>query len=65
MAAITDVDRNPFENLCKGIHDFNEEELVRLREASEQVKAILKAANGRQQRKMDGKNQLKQMGTWS
>jgi hypothetical protein len=52
MAAISDLDRNPFENLCKDLHDFDREELARLHEAAEEVKEILRSANVRQQRRM-------------
>jgi hypothetical protein len=50
MASISDMDRNPFENLCKGVHDFNENELARLHKAAEEVKAVLQSANDRQQK---------------
>lgn len=49
MAVVSDLDRTVFENLCKGVHDFNEEELARLRRAAEEVKEIVKSANARQQ----------------
>jgi hypothetical protein len=49
VAFISDTDRNQFENLCKGVHDFNEEELERLHEAAEEVKAVLKSATDREQ----------------
>jgi hypothetical protein len=52
MAAIRDVDRNAFENLCKGVHDFEEQELARLHEAADLVKEIVESANARQQKKM-------------
>lgn len=60
MAAITDLDRNAFENLCKGVHDFNEEELVRLHKAAEEVIEVVKSANARQQKRM--RASFKQMG---
>jgi hypothetical protein len=62
MAALPDLDRNPFENLCKGIHDFNEVELARLHKAAEEVKGIVKSANERQEKSMMARNQLRQMG---
>jgi len=52
MAALSDLDRTAFDNLCKGIHDFNEEELARLHEAAEEVKEIVSSANARQQKRM-------------
>ena len=52
MAAINDVDRSAFENLCKGIHDFNDDELLRLHEAAVEVKVVVQSANDRQQKKM-------------
>jgi hypothetical protein len=52
MVALRDLDRTAFENLCKGIHDFNVDELARLHEAAEQVKEVLKSANARQQKGM-------------
>jgi hypothetical protein len=60
MAAISDLDRTAFDNLCKGVHDFNEEELARLHEAAEEVKEILKSANVRQQKSMGAS--FRQMG---
>jgi hypothetical protein len=52
MATLSDLDRTAFENLCKGIHDFNEDELARLHETAEEVKEIVKSANARQQKRM-------------
>lgn len=60
MAAINDLDRTIFDNLCKGVHDFSEEELARLHEAAEEVKEILNAANTRQQKRMGAS--FRQMG---
>jgi hypothetical protein len=65
MAVISDMDRNPFENLCKGVHDFNDDELGRLHEASVEVKAILQSAHDREQKNMAARDQLRQMGSWS
>jgi hypothetical protein len=60
MAAISDIDRSAFENLCKGIHDFDEQELARLHEAAEAAREIVKSANARQQKRMGAS--FKQMG---
>lgn len=65
MAEVSDVDRNAFQNLCKGVHDFNPDELARLHQAAEEVKAIVQSSNDRQQKSMDARNQLKQMGAWT
>jgi hypothetical protein len=51
MAAMSDPDRSAFENLTKGIHDFNEDELARLHSAAEEVKAIMKSVDDRQQKR--------------
>ena len=60
MAAISDLDRTAFENVTKGIQDFNEDELARLHNAAEEVKAIVKSATDRQQKRMGAS--FKQMG---
>lgn len=52
MALISDLDRNEFENVCKGVHDFDENELARLHKAAEEVKAVVQSANDRQQKRM-------------
>jgi hypothetical protein len=48
---ISDVDRTAFENLCKGIYDFNEEELSRLHKAAEDVKEVIKLWRARQDKR--------------
>jgi hypothetical protein len=60
MAVLADLDRTAFDNLCKGIHDFNDDELARLHEAAEQVKEVLQSANARQQKRMGAS--FRQMG---
>ncbi len=52
MAATSDSDRSAFENLTKGIHDFNGDELARIHNAAEVVKAVVKSANDRKQKRM-------------
>jgi hypothetical protein len=52
MAFISDLDRRPFDEVSKGVHEFNEEELARLHKASEEVKEVVKSANDRQQKRM-------------
>lgn len=47
MAGITDLDRSVFEDLCKGVHDFDQEELLRLHQMAGEVKAILQSVNDR------------------
>ena len=42
MAAISDVDRSIFEDVTKGIHDFNEDELICLHEVAQEVKVIMR-----------------------
>lgn len=60
MAAISDADRNTFENLTKGVHDFDEEELTQIHEAAEKIREVVKSANERQQKKIGGS--FRQMG---
>ncbi|MGA7625912.1 MAG: hypothetical protein WB630_09905 [Candidatus Acidiferrales bacterium] len=52
MAAISDADRSIFEDVTKGVHDFNEDELICLHEVAQEVKVILRDANERQQKAM-------------
>jgi len=52
MAFISDLDRSVFENVCKGVHDFAENELARLHKAAEEVKAVIQSANDREQKRM-------------
>ncbi len=52
MPSISDLDRTPFDEISKGVHEFSEEELARLRRASEEVRSVLKSANERQQKQM-------------
>ena len=49
MTTISDVDKSVFENLCPGVHDFNENELVLLQKAAALVKGALEAATRRQE----------------
>jgi hypothetical protein len=60
MAAISDSDRSVFENLCKGVHDFDEEELARLHKAAQEVSEILKSAIARAEKRMGAS--FRQMG---
>jgi hypothetical protein len=52
MAVIPDLDRTPFENVSKGVHDFSEEELERLHKAALEVSEVLKSVNARAQKRM-------------
>jgi hypothetical protein len=52
MALISDLDRSAFESVCKGVHDFDENEVARLHKAAEEVQAIIQSANDRQQKRM-------------
>jgi hypothetical protein len=52
MALISDLDRSAFENVCKGVHDFDESELARLHKAAEEVKEVVQSASDRQQKRM-------------
>ena len=52
MSLIGDLDRNTFENVCKGVYDFDETELARLHKAAEEVKEVVQSANDRQQKRM-------------
>jgi hypothetical protein len=52
MPFINDLDRTPFDEISKGVHDFSEDELARLHRASAEVRAVLKSANERQQKQM-------------
>ncbi|MGA7626074.1 MAG: hypothetical protein WCA38_06950 [Candidatus Acidiferrales bacterium] len=56
MATISDIDRSIFENLTKGIHDFNQDELICLHEVAQEVKVIMRDANERQQKAMAAGN---------
>ena len=60
MAAISDSDRNVFENLCKGVHDFEEEELTRLHKAAQEVGEVLKSAIARAEKRV--RASFRQMG---
>jgi hypothetical protein len=62
MASIADVDRTVFDNLSKGVHDFDEGELARLHKMAEELKSILQSANQRQEKTMMARNQFRQMG---
>jgi hypothetical protein len=59
MASISDLDRGAFESACRGVHDFNEEEQVRLHKAAAEVKAVVQSANDRQRKIMMARNQLR------
>ncbi|MGA7919420.1 MAG: hypothetical protein WCA38_07080 [Candidatus Acidiferrales bacterium] len=52
MAAISDADRSIFEDVTKGVHDFNEDELICLHEVAQEVKIIMRDANERRQKAM-------------
>jgi hypothetical protein len=65
LAFINDVDRTVFDSLCKGFHDFTEEELKHLHQIAEEVKGIVQASVERQDRAMMARNQLRQMGPLS
>jgi hypothetical protein len=42
MASLSDKARNPFDNLCKGIHsNFTDQQIKRLEEMSQEVREIL------------------------
>ena len=62
MAFLPDLDRTSFENLTKGVHDLTDEEIARLHEMANEVKAIVKSAIERQDRAMMARNQFRQMG---
>ncbi|MGA7920071.1 MAG: hypothetical protein WCA38_10390 [Candidatus Acidiferrales bacterium] len=50
MPAISDSDRSAFEDICKGVHDFNETEILCIHEAAQAVKAVVQSATKRQER---------------
>ncbi len=52
MAHIDGPDLNVFQNLVKGVQNFNEEELARVHKAAEEVKAAMKSADDREQKRM-------------
>jgi hypothetical protein len=58
MAAISDVDRSIFEDVTKRIHDFNEDELICLREVAQEVKVIMRDADERKQKAMAASNRF-------
>jgi len=64
MAGISNTDRDAFDCICKGVHDFNDDELLRLHKIAAEVKAIARSASDRQERQMMGRNQLMQLGGW-
>jgi hypothetical protein len=65
MAVISDQDRTAFQNLCKGNHDFNDEESALLHEMAGKVRSMVEASNDREQKRINTRNQFKQMGSRS
>jgi hypothetical protein len=58
MAAISDVDRSIFEDVTKGIRDFNEDELICLHEVAQEIKVIMRDADERKQKAMATSNRF-------
>jgi hypothetical protein len=54
MAVRTDLDRNLFESLCKGIRDITDEKLAQLHEMAGEAGVMLQSANGQPTKKHDG-----------
>lgn len=49
MGAINDSDRMAFQDICKGVHDSSETEILCINEAAEAVKAVAQSAIHRQE----------------
>ena len=65
MAVISNQDRSAFQNLCKGNHDFNDEESALLHEMAGKVTSMVQASNDREQKRVNTRDQFKQMGSSS
>lgn len=60
MPVISDADRSVFQNLSKGVHNFDEQELARIHRAAEEISEVLKSVIARSEKRV--RASFKQMG---
>ena len=64
MAYLNGPELSAFRNLVHGVHDFNDEEMERIRKVADIAKEVVESANKRQEREMMGRCQPRQLGVW-